>query len=69
MDSTTRCFSVDICCANGIIKTKKALKAFSSIDVVRVDLASKLVYVTGDVDPNLVVTELRRLGFKAEFYS
>ncbi|KAF3321062.1 heavy metal-associated isoprenylated plant protein 26-like protein [Carex littledalei] len=59
---------VRMCCAGCERVVKHALLKLRGVDSVEVDLAMEKVTVTGYVDRNKVLKEVRRSGKKAEFW-
>lgn len=55
------------CCANGIIRAKKAIGAVPGTGKVSVDLARNIARVEGDARPELIVEALQAARFTAAY--
>lgn len=55
------------CCANGIIRAKKAIAGVNGAGRVKVDLLHHVARVEGNPDPDAVVAALKEVNFEASF--
>ena len=55
------------CCANGIIRAKKAIAAVDSGSKVTINLATHTAEVISNADPDAIVVALQNAKFEASF--
>ena len=55
------------CCANGIIRAKKAVAVVAGAGKVSIDLANDLALVEGEANPDAIIKALTDEGFEASF--
>ena len=55
------------CCANGIIRAKKAVAKVKGAEKITIDLANHIARVEGEADPEAVVKALTDADFEASF--
>lgn len=55
------------CCANGIIRAKKAVAKVNGTEKISIDLANHIARVEGEADPEAIVKALTKADFEVSF--